>query len=186
VPTATPTAAPGETVLTLSIGLDGIGSTGDSKNQSASLSNKTPIKTTTATIFISDNKIAIAGGTISGVTLTYDSSSGKYKGTANIPSSITGAHDIRIGTLGHLIKKIGVTTGAAQSLSGDLIAGDIDQNGSVDILDHNILIGCWLPNKNSGQATCGTHMQDADLNADGKVDQLDYNLLIREFGQNGD
>ncbi len=183
-----PAVAPpaGTIPLTLSIGLDGVGSVGDRVNGASDRSTKNPRSPIQAIIHISDNKVDVAGGTISGVTLTYDSASGRYNGTANIPTTITGAHDIRIQVPGHLIRKLGVTTGAAQSLTDkNLIAGAIAGNPNLGVVDHSILVACWL--KGASDSGCGNHSQDADLNMDGRVDQLDYNLFLREFnGQDGE
>jgi hypothetical protein len=55
------------------------------------------------------------------------------------------------------------------------IFGDIDKNNELNILDYNLLIGCW--NKTNSTTVC----IPSDLNRDGMVNQFDYNALIREF-----
>lgn len=63
--------------------------------------------------------------------------------------------------------------------ASNMIVGDINGDNKIDILDYNILLGCYsdmLP-PTSCNASIKLH---ADLNNDGKVNQYDYNLFIRE------
>lgn len=57
-------------------------------------------------------------------------------------------------------------------------SGDINGDNKIDILDYNILLGCYsdmLP-----PISCNsTNKLRADLNNDGKVNQYDYNIFIR-------
>lgn len=176
-------------VINFAIGIDGIGSAGDKISPRVSkfvVPNSTKQRVQ-ATVHVSDNKTDVSGGTIS-TPLTYNTTSGLYEGQAIIPSSITGAHDIRVEIPAHLIKKFGTTQGltTGQTLTGNLPSGDINGDKTIDVLDYRILVGCWFPNKSNGQSVCGAYQQESDLNGDGTVDQLDYNLLLREFGQSGD
>ncbi|MBI2195922.1 MAG: hypothetical protein HYU48_02660 [Candidatus Levybacteria bacterium] len=184
---ASGTQSLGSTALTLRVGLNGIGATGDRVNPGASsASNKSPVKTTVqAFVHISDNKVDITSKIP--VNLTYESSTGIYGGTASLPSSVTGTHDIRIEVPGRLIKKLGVTTGTPQTLSGNLFAGDIDGDNDIDIFDYKLLLSCSIYASLAQKVDCAGKSSEADLNLDGKVDQFDYNLLLREFGaQQGD
>ncbi|MBI1982250.1 MAG: hypothetical protein HYS68_01565, partial [Candidatus Levybacteria bacterium] len=136
-------------------------------------------------VHISDNKVDITSKIP--VNLTYESSTGIYGGTASLPSSVTGTHDIRIEVPGRLIKKLGVTTGTPQTLSGNLFAGDIDGDNDIDIFDYKLLLSCSIYASLAQKVDCAGKSSEADLNLDGKVDQFDYNLLLREFGaQQGD
>lgn len=55
-------------------------------------------------------------------------------------------------------------------------AGDIDQDGDVDIFDYNILVSNF--GKNSPD-----NLNGADLDNDGDVDIFDYNILVGNFGR---
>lgn len=70
----------------------------------------------------------------------------------------------------HLYKSTTVTVTPS---SGTRI-GDLNNDGTVDIFDYNILIG------NFGRTGTGIV---GDLNNDGKVDIYDYNLLVGNFGK---
>ena len=184
-PTATPTPPlPG---INFSIGLDGIGSVGDSVNPNVTANPtgapspfKNPSKQTIqAFIHIADNKVDVAPKI--STTLTYDTSfgGGKYKGTTSTPSSVTGAHDIRIEVPGHLIKSAGIQTlsaGQTISISANLIAGDVNGDNVIDGQDYNILISCF-----SNKTCDAANKTLSDLNSDGVVDGVDYNLLLREW-----
>lgn len=168
----TPTVASGN--ITLSIGLDGIGSTGDRSNPNAhSLSNKNPKHPKNINLGINDGSIP--------VTLNYDSASGKYTGSVpllGIP--ISSASTVRIATSGHLAKRVSISSG--QTVSADLIGGDINNDNHLTILDYNMLVSCMgspEPVPTTGKfSTCSS---DADINMDGAIDQIDYNLWLREF-----
>jgi hypothetical protein len=73
------------------------------------------------------------------------------------------------------------TTTPAPTSTANLIAGDINGDGTVSVVDYRILMGCWLPNVNSGKATCAGYQKAADLNGDGVVNQVDYILWMKDF-----
>ncbi len=183
--TAPPAATTGNGNVAFLIGLDGIGSAGDFKNQLAnSLSNKNLASSATNknfTITLTDlNKSAITSVTAAGA---YDSSSGSYKGTASLSIPSTGGY-VMAQVPGHL-RKIIMTIAAGQttftmSSPINLIAGDMDGNNLLQPNDYSIFLSCSIFNKDGGSA-CGSHQSDADFNGDGKVDQLDYNIFLREY-----
>lgn len=62
-----------------------------------------------------------------------------------------------------------------------LVAGDVVSDNKLNILDYNILIGCY---SDLAPATACNDIQkknSSDLNDDGAVNQFDYNLFIREI-----
>lgn len=65
--------------------------------------------------------------------------------------------------------------------TGTGIAGDINNDGKVNITDYSILSSCFGTKANL--PSCGTNKTKSDLNKDGKVDGIDYNILIRNFGE---
>lgn len=169
--------------LSYSVGLDGIGSTGDRVNPSNnSLSIKTPQRTAKASILYVSGE-PLANPAERQTTLHYDPSSGKYIGkvTNFLWSSTPGTFTIKIGTVGHLVKtvhpSINISDGQTIDISADLVAGDINNDNQLSILDYNMLIGCFgLIGQNTDLAC-----KEADLNDDGTIDQFDYNLWLREF-----
>jgi hypothetical protein len=74
-----------------------------------------------------------------------------------------------------------ITAGStAQIPTTTLISGDINNDNAVNILDYNILMGCYsdfLPASNCNSVDAVR----ADITDDGNVDQFDYNLFLREL-----
>ncbi len=54
--------------------------------------------------------------------------------------------------------------------------GDVNNDGTIDILDYNILISCY--GEHADTADC-SNKAAADLNNDGVVDGIDYNIFLR-------
>lgn len=104
-------------------------------------------------------------------------SSGKYTGTitANIPA---GTYDLYLKGPAHLRKKfigVGLNLGNNQVdfTSTPLLAGDVNQDNKVDLLDYSAMVLVYEPGV--------TKSSSADLNFDGKVDLLDYSLLVTNY-----
>jgi len=183
-PTATPT--PSITTMNMTVFLDGIGDRGDNTNPTASsLSNKEPVHQTidaSITAYTTSNYL-IASGT---GTLTYNSSVGAYTGDIPISEGFpSGQYLIKVQTPYHLRKQITgvqtITAGTDNTITSvALVAGDIDSNNTINILDYNILIGCY--SDLLAAVSCTPAQQVAsDLNDDGSVNQDDYNLFLREL-----
>jgi len=190
-PSVMPTIQAGQTQISLTVYKHGIGNSGDNSNASnGSLSNKNPIHqqiTVDVQIFTLNNK-QIAGG--SG-TITYNSTKGGYTGSLPVQSGFpSGQYIIKLKTNGHLR---GQVNGAQTLTAGKdnpitpiaLIAGDINNDNAINILDYNILMGCY--SDLAPAISCTSDQKTAsDLNDDGSVNQYDYNLFIRELSnQNG-
>lgn len=184
-PTPTPTTAP-LTRMEMTVYLDGIGNRGDNTNPTASSdSNKNPVHQTIGAqteIYTTTNTL-IAGGT---GTLTYNASLGAFTGDVPISAGFpSGQYIVKIKTDYHLRKQVdGVQTliaGADNTITPvALVAGDIDNNNVINILDYNILIGCYSDLE--AAVSCTPAQQVAsDLNDDGSVNQDDYNLFLREL-----
>ena len=61
-----------------------------------------------------------------------------------------------------------------------LVAGDINGDNTLNILDYNVLVGCYsdlLPATDCDD----TRKVKADINDNGDVNQFDYNLFLREI-----
>ena len=67
-----------------------------------------------------------------------------------------------------------------------LVTGDIKIDNALNILDYNILIGCYSDFAPAVSCTADLK-EEADLTDDGQVNQFDYNLFLRDLSvQNGD
>jgi hypothetical protein len=220
----TPTPVPGDTVLKLSIGLDGIGTTGDNVNAdwtphvqaatqftqaNTSGSNQDPLTPTRSLRLdiIDSNGSPVGQALTPNITFVSDNTSpdfGKFVGTVDLGSSFaTGDYTVKVTTDAHLRRLIGGTTGVGaiqkitagqtETLTGRLVAGDVDSNNVLNIQDYNILMSCihdaTINNPDNG-ALCAQNASYAtwsDLYDNGVIDNRDYRLFLREYSvQNGD
>jgi len=203
----------GDTTLTFTIGLDGIGHTGDNVNAdwtahvqaatqftqaNTSGSNQTP-KTLTrplsVKLFDKDNKETDYTGT-----MTYDSTSGLFNATIDLGANfITGSYSVKVSTDGHLVRLV---PGPLQTITAattnpmpraNLVAGDIESDNALNIQDYNILMSCihdsTINNPDNGKlcAQDANYSKRSDFYDNGVIDNRDYNLFLREYSvQNGD
>jgi hypothetical protein len=189
------TSAPGDTILALTVGLDGIGNTGDNALRTdTSAGNKNPIEShrskAVAVVLFDQNGVKVSGhiGTIN-----YDEASDLYKGNINLGNK-SGTFIIKITTAGYLTRQLGgfVSLQSGQThtvnhtIAGgpNLIAGDVNSDNALNIKDYNIINACVF---NRNPSVCGDFAATADYTANGTVDHFDYNLFLRELSvQNGD
>lgn len=190
--------ADGDTTLTIKALLHGIGSSGDSVNpKNSSLSNKEPKKTSrvvAVSIWDIDDLLVAEGFT----RLAYDKKTGAYLGSFVTDKPLpddTYAITITVeGYLTSVLEDFELKEGEENEL-GDLqfVAGDIQADEKIDILDYTILADCGygattqLPMDNPKSlyesAACKKHeaREDADLDSNGTIDGKDFNLFLREF-----
>jgi len=205
VPTATPTptptpipnspspsATPSGTLLALNVLMDGVGNAGDNVNPTASsLSNKTPFHPTRnawAEIFdVNNNLVATAEGTIQ-----YSSASGSFAGTVSTTTPISdGSYTIKVHSDYHLTRLVPgiehlVPDQVNQIPTVELVAGDANNDNQLNILDYNLLLGCYSDLTAASNCNPTTQLE-TDFNDDGSVNQFDYNLFLRELStQPGD
>lgn len=175
------------TITSVTVFLDGIGNRGDNTNPTAnSLSNKQPkhpIIDSEVEIFTLENQL-IAKGTGS---LTYDPIQGAYTGKVPIEIGFpTGKYFVKIKTSNHLRSQVnGIQYIVAYSdnpiTATALIAGDMDNNNAINILDYNLLLNCFSDLTPATKCSSGITQANADLNDDGVVNLTDYNLFLREI-----
>lgn len=67
-------------------------------------------------------------------------------------------------------------TGSISPTTGAIKTGDVNLDGTVDIVDYQLLMACYEDNFTTPSCTAGPA---ADLNQDGKVDGIDYNIFLR-------
>jgi hypothetical protein len=186
-PTSTPTSVPNSTKISLNVFIHGIGNSGDNTNPTNfSLSNKNPlVKNRTLDVQIINNLNQIVAQ--STASLSYDSTTGSFKGTADLGNSFpsTGSYNIKAKgstQLRRLIPGIQtITIGQTNSIPDiTIITGDINSDNVLNILDYNLLIGCYSDLAPATSCTT-TNKILTDLNDNGSVNQFDYNLFLREL-----
>ncbi len=192
VPTDTPIPtqppAPGSTVLGLTIALHGIGTGGDSAspNGQGNMNPVHPSRNVTVDIYDSQNQLVV---TKQG-TIVYDSGTGKFGGTIDLGTTFsTGLYSVKVKTDGYLRVLVpGIQTiTSAQTTSlplATLVDGDVNNDNAINIVDYNILIGCYsdlLPPTDCN----ATNALISDINDDGHDNQFDYNLFLRELSNVG-
>ncbi len=182
----TPTPLPLGTSLSLNLLLHGIGNSGDNANLTASsLSNKTPLHPTRNAIGylydITNTLVATATGTIN-----YSSASGSFAGKVYTNNLLpAGKYTLKVRTdyhLTHLIPGILTISSNLTNVIPDtsLVAGDVNNDNKLDILDYNMLLDCY--SDLSPAVNCNdTKKLMTDLNDDSNVNQFDYNLFLREI-----
>jgi hypothetical protein len=77
-------------------------------------------------------------------------------------------------------RSVNLTNGDVSNLNATLLAGDANDDDSVDVLDLDVLIQAF-----DADPTASHWNENADLNCDGSVDVLDLDILIRNFDRNG-
>lgn len=181
-PTATP--VPGATKFALDLLLHGLGNGGDNVNPNGqgNFNLLHPQRDVTVEIYNSQNQLI---STKQGM-VNFDHTSGSFKGDIDMGSSVTsGIYIVKVKLDQFLRTSIpGIQTIVADSTNDlattSLISGDINGDNSLNILDYNILMGCYsdfLPPVSCNDA----NKELADLTDDGYVNQFDYNLFLREL-----
>ena len=173
--------------LDLTVFLDGIGSRGDNANPTQStMSNKSPIHPTiSADIQIFNSANALVGSGAGQV--SYNQTSGSYKGTIPFASSITeGLYTVKIKVNKYLRRQTAdiqtIKLKANNTISAvSLVAGDVNNDNRINILDYNLLVDCYSDLSVAVNCVAATKKDLTDLNDDNFVNQLDYNLFLREI-----
>jgi hypothetical protein len=185
-PMPTPTINPSATTLSFDILIHGIGVSGDNANPIGSdLSNKEPqYPSRNVTVYVYDDQNQLSA-TKSGL-ITYDATSGSFKGNIDIGSTIlSGDYTVRIKESTHLRRLVpGIQRLTAQSVNimpqVALVAGDVNGDNTINILDYNLLVGCYSDLLPAISCTDENKVR-TDLNDNGGVNQFDYNLFLREI-----
>ena len=195
------------TKLSFVIGLDTIGTTGTNTVSLSKESNKNPKHPQrTLKVEVLDNsnqKVEEVEADINYVAGESAQNYGKFIGTATLSDDFnTGNYIVKVKVDGRLKKQIpGIQRLEAGKINSmdpvNLIAGDIDNDNKIGMLDYGILISCSIfARTEQAKALCSENESFkllSDLNDDGdneetpNVDQLDYGYFIQEFsGQAGD
>ncbi|MBA3724795.1 MAG: hypothetical protein H0W89_08025 [Candidatus Levybacteria bacterium] len=185
-PSATP--RPNTTTLSMTLALHGLGNGGDSANPLGKGNTVLihPQRTITVELYNQQNALV---GTKQG-TVTYDTASGYFKGVIDAGTTMTtGTYTMKVKTNQFLREVvpgiIRITTGTANQLpKTTLVTGDTNNDNAINILDYNILMGCYSDLSPATNCSGGNAVQ-ADLTDDGAVNSIDYNLFIRELSNRG-
>lgn len=180
------------TILSLTLFLHGIGSSGDNATTLNSLSNKTPLRpgrTARVTIFdINNQLISSTSGQIN-----YASSSGNYTGRVETSNVLPqGSYNIKVVTDQHLVRLLpGIQTIKTEDVNAlpavSMVTGDIINDNKLNILDYNQILDCFSEKLPAPACPDQAKKTKVDINDDGPVNGTDYNLFIRELSvQNGD
>jgi len=177
---------PEETKARFEVFLHGIGNAGDNANPTnSSLSNKQPVHTTRQidiTIYDANNQL-IAN---SSSPVDFNSQSGSFPGIHQLGSGFpTGKYSVLVSSPGYLTRKIPrivTITNAGEVDLGKihLVSGDVDLNNALNILDYDLIIGCYTDYAPPESCTTADR-NSTDINDDGTVNQFDYNLFLREL-----
>ncbi|MBI3984486.1 MAG: hypothetical protein HY344_00895 [Candidatus Levybacteria bacterium] len=193
--TTNPPREPDETILSFSVGLDSIGTTGTSTVATFNNSNKNPKRPTrnlAVNIFNAQNALVKqVTSSLNYVSDTKSSDFGKFVAAVAIGKDFSGAdYIIKIKTDGFLEKQISGIQQIKANVSNtipkiNLIAGDINSDDRIDILDYNYLMSCSIFAKTESiKSACNSspnYKTLADINDDGIVNELDYGYFIQEF-----
>jgi hypothetical protein len=122
--------------------------------------------------------------------VTYNPTLGNFIGNVDMGSTLTnGVYTVRVKGEQYLRALVPgiqtITQGTTAAIpQTTLITGDINNDNAVNIIDYNLLMGCYsdfLP-----PVSCAAAYQaPSDLTDDGNVNQFDYNLFIRELNTRG-
>ena len=119
--------------------------------------------------------------------INYASTSGSFTGSVNVGKLSAGGYTVKIKTQQHLKLQVpgiqNVASGGALDLQTiTLVSGDVNNDNKLDILDYNILYGCYTSDLMPTPKNCdSSNAAKADLTDEGKVNLFDLNLFIREL-----
>ncbi len=194
----------GSTQLALTLGLDGIGTTGDNANPTlVSGSNKNPgHKSRTVKIQLVDSTgkaLPEKTGQVEYDGVSGSATFGKFKTSVNLGTVTTGSYTVKVTSPIYLTTLVSsmmtITSGTTNNApTARLTTGNVNDDGlsknTLDIMDYNILLGCvrdeTITNIPAAFITgCNSNANNAtmsDLDDNGAVDRNDWNLWIRELG----
>lgn len=197
IPSPSPTIEPSVAGILMYLNLHGIGRAGDSVSpQNSAGSNKNPKDTSRLVELWVYNKDEASVRFFKQVMATYDPA-GYYFISTRLGDIQDGDYIIKVKVPGFLQKRLpGIFTADTGIYKGtpaiDLIAGDVNDDNSLNILDYSILMDCGYgdldplpltnPQSSYNKSACQAHnVRFVDLNNDGILNTKDFNLFLREF-----
>ena len=119
---------------------------------------------------------------------TYNANTGVYNGSITLDNLSLEDFLLQVRLSNALFKQLPQifnypsATVTAQTVA--LISGDINADGQLDILDYNLLLGCYGSKLDTSSCQDKFSSSDlphnSDLNDDGVVDAVDYNIWLRD------
>ncbi len=174
------------TAFDLTLLLDGIGEAGDYTNRTVSdKSNKDPQhKNRSLAVQFFNEQNALVYTKIG--TVSYNKELGVFKGIIPLGIDIAeGKYYTKVKMDQYLVKPLTFFSVKLGEVNVHppltLVTGDTDGNNELNLLDYNIIDGCYKDIKSSARSCDDELARLSDLNDDGKVNQLDYNLFVREL-----
>jgi hypothetical protein len=181
----TPTPEADATILALTLGLHGIGNAGENLNATA-VGNEAPQRVERM-ILVEVYDIYNKFVTSHEQSVVYDDSSGMFEGAINLGRIDTGAYTVKVKTDQYLSTRVSreyLANGQMNDLPTMVLrGGDVNSDDKINILDYNVLTGCYSDLLPAIDCTDDNTIH-ADLNDDGKVNQFDYNFFLRELSSN--
>lgn len=190
--TTSPTSSPsGSTFFIVNLFLHGLGTAGDSVNPIGQNNTMLHIaRSVTLSLLNTQNQAVVSKEGL----VTYNPTIGGFTGTiamGSLSSVPSGNYTLHVKVSQYLPFEVPaylhVPNGGTFTIPNiALVAGDINNDGVLDILDYTAILNCY--SDFSPPASCTTSAKNlSDLTDDGLVDQLDYNLFIRELtAESGD
>lgn len=192
--TPTPTISDDNGLLSVRIGVDGIGTTpripiGGNKNPENENRNLTLSLYNAATNTLT--------GAWDDWTFTYNPTTQKFENVLLLSFLPTGTYNvyaegprfIRARLPGSATITKGQTTNIHSDnfylITGNINNADLSEN-RIDIMDYSVLISCSIYSQDT--SLCDedpNNASNSDLNDDGRVDEDDYTLFLKEFGNEG-
>ncbi len=184
-PTNIPTTIPQPgTGISLNLLLHGIGAGGDNANPRSG-GNTNPVhpqRSVSVELHDTSNHLMLTkNGTVN-----FNSTTGNFTGTIDMGTAFTsGTYTVKVKT-GQFLKTIvpgiqSVTVNSTNQMPQTvLVNGDINGDNILNILDFNILMGCYSDTQQAVSCTPANKLF-SDTTDDNSVNQIDYNLFLREL-----
>jgi hypothetical protein len=179
----TPTTDPNRSTIALTAFLHGVGKGGDNANPTSNGNMNPARKQRPFDVQILNLKLQPVA-TVTAI-LTYNEQAGNYQGSLQVPGLQASQYQFFIGASSFLRKSIPGAYPVAPNTEtklppATLIAGDINKDNRLTVVDYNVLIDCYSDLAQARNCTNDKKLQ-ADLNDDTFVNFLDYNLFLREL-----
>jgi hypothetical protein len=123
--------------------------------------------------------------TVSG-TITYGTTTGTFSGRFDLGTAWnTALYNIKVLTPSYLKRQLSgiqtITAGAENTTpSENMVAGDVDHDNKLTILDYNLLSTCYTFPGTVSKCSDADRLS-TDLTDDGNNDEFDQNLFLREL-----
>ncbi len=185
---------PDVTTLSFEVFLHGIGKSGDNANPNRfDLSNSNPLnpeRQFLVEVYSVEGENPLVAQ-VEG-TLSYNVNDGVFRGTIQLPNTVqSGKYNVFVKSPQYIFRRVPQTLTITKGEkivvpTITLVSGDVDDSDELDILDYNILAGCYSDFAPAPSCTEDLKKK-ADLRDDGQVNQEDVNLFLRELSvQRGD